>query len=186
MELDALYGTCIADQSPAGLRDGLAIALMHAGGLRAAEAAGLSLEDVMDEDAGELLVPGKGGSLAGASLGAAAGWLTSWLAIRGREPGPLLYQTRSNGKLAPMGLCAGAMFPIVRKRSTEAGIRRCSPHDLRRTHATSLLRAGFDHLMVMRSLRHRDVRSVQCYDRRTDEERAAAQRRAIRAPGPGR
>jgi len=186
VDLEKIYGVCDRDPSPAGRRDGLAIALMHAAGLRSAEAAWLKLEDVMDEDAGELLVPGKGGSLGGASMGEAAGWLTAWLAVRGREPGPLLYQVRSNGKVARVGLCAAAMWQIVKKRSGEAGIRKCSPHDLRRTHATALLRAGFDHLMVMRSLRHRDIRSVQCYDRRSDEERAAAQRRAIRAPGPGR
>jgi integrase len=186
VELDALYGACARDVTAAGLRDGLAIALMHAGGLRSAEAAWVRFEDVMDEDAGELLLPGKGGSLGGASLGEASGWLTSWLAIRGREPGLLLHQVRANGKIAPVGLCAQAMWQIVKKRSREAKIRKCSPHDLRRTHATALLRAGFDHLMVMRSLRQRDVRSVRCYDRRPDEERAAAQRVAIRAPGPGR
>lgn len=185
-ELDALYAVCTSDGTPAGLRDGLAIALMHAAGLRSAEAAWLRLEDVMDEDAGELLVPGKGGSLAGASLGSAAGWLTAWLAIRGRKPGPVLHQVRGSGKVVPVGLCAAAMWQIVKKRSIEAKIRRCSPHDLRKTHATAMLRAGCDYLMVMRSLRHRDIRSVALYDRRPDEERAAAQRRAIRAPGPGR
>lgn len=185
-ELVELYNACRADTTPAGLRDGLAIALMHAAGLRSAEAAGLHLEDVMDEDAGELLVSGKGGTLDGASLGEAAGWLTSWLAVRGRDPGPVLYQVRANGKIVPVGLCPAAMWQIVKKRSVEAKIRRCSPHDLRKTHATALLRAGSDHLMVKRSLRHRDIRSVAIYDRRPDEERAAAQRRAIRAPGPGR
>jgi len=50
-----------------------------------------------------------------------------------------------------------------------------SPHCLRKTFATSLFRAGFDHVMVMRSLRHRDIRSVRIYDRRTENERAAAE-----------
>jgi integrase len=178
-ELDRLYAVCAADPSPAGARDGAVIALGHAAGLRAGEIVGLDLADVTDPDGGELLVRGKGGTLGGASLGEAAPALGAWLALRGDEPGPLLYPVRRTGRLVPRRLSAIAVFMVVRKRAAQAGVENVSPHCLRKTHATALLRAGFDHLMVMRSLRHRDVRSVRAYDRRTEDERRQAQARAI-------
>jgi len=183
-ELNRLYAVCAADPSPAGARDGAVVALGHAAGLRAGEIAGLDLADVVDVIGGELLVRGKGGTIDGASLGEGAAWLGAWLALRGEAPGPLLYHVRRFGKIVPARLSPGAVFQIVKRRAAAAGVTNVSPHCLRKTHATALLRAGFDHLMVMRSLRHRDVRSVRCYDRRADAERAAAQRAAIRVPMP--
>ena len=185
-ELEALYGACAQDVKPSGRRDGLVIGLLHASGLRAAEAAGLQLEDVVNANLGELLVTGKGGFGACASLGAAAPLLGAWLAIRGDDPGPLLLQVRATGKIAPAGLCPRALFQVVRKRALEAGLRRTTAHDLRRTYATELLRAGNDHLLVARALRHHDVRSLRSYDRRPAEEIAAAQRAAIHVPASAR
>ena len=185
-ELDRLYGACGADRTPAGARDGAAIALAHAAGLRCAEIVGLDVADIVDPATGELLVRGKGGTVSGASLGAGAVWLQAWLAVRGPEPGPVLFQVLAHGKIARHRLSPAAVFRILAKRAKQAGIKDVSPHCLRKTFATSLFRAGFDHVMVMRSLRHRDIRSVRIYDRRTEDERAAAQRAAIRVPGRGR
>lgn len=185
-ELERLYGVCAADFTPAGARDGAAIALAHAAGLRCAEVVGLDMADILDQGTGELLVRGKGGTVSGASLGGGAVWLHAWLAARGQEPGPVLFHVRAHGKIARHRLSPAAIFGILAKRAGQAGVRDVSPHCLRKTFATSLFRAGFDHVMVMRSLRHRDIRSVRIYDRRTEDERAAAQRAAIRVPSRGR
>jgi len=91
----------------------------------------------------------------------------------------------ARGRIVRHRLSPPAVFGILAKRAKQAGIKDVSPHCLRKTFATSLFRAGFDHVMVMRSLRHRDIRSVRIYDRRTEDERAAAQRAAIRVPGRG-
>lgn len=184
-ELERLYGVCLADRTPAGARDLAAIALAHAAGLRRDEVVNLDIEDIVDLEAGKLFVRGKGGSHQPANLGDAARYLEAWIAVRGDEPGPVLFHVRANGKIARHRLSPAAVFQILKKRAAEAGVKNCSPHDLRKTFATSLLRAGYDHLMVKRALRHRDVRSVERYDKRTDDEVAAAQRAAIRVPKPG-
>ncbi len=181
-EIEALYAACTRDLSPAGRRAACVLALLHAAGLRCAEAAGLTLDAVVDVDSGELLVLGKGGRYAGAGVGRAAPLLQAWLDVRGDRPGPVLYQIRSNGRVVARGIGATAVHEIVAKLAKACGIK-ATAHDLRRTFATALLRAGYDHLLVQRALRHRDVRSLQCYDRRTDEERARAQRAAIEVPG---
>jgi len=186
LELERLYGVCGADRTPAGARDGAAIALAHAAGLRCAEVVGLDMADILDPATGEILVRGKGGTVSGASLGAAAVWLQAWLAIRGDEAGPVLLHVLARGRIVRHRLSPPAVFGILAKRAKQAGIKDVSPHCLRKTFATSLFRAGFDHVMVMRSLRHRDIRSVRIYDRRTEDERAAAQRAAIRVPSRGR
>ena len=185
-ELERLYGACAADASPAGARDGAAIALAHAAGLRCAEIVGLDMADILDPATGELLVRGKGGTVSGASLGAGAVWLQAWLALRGDEAGAVLLHVLARGRIVRHRLSPPAVFGILAKRAKQAGIKDVSPHCLRKTFATSLFRAGFDHVMVMRSLRHRDIRSVRIYDRRTEDERAAAQRAAIRVPSRGR
>ena len=184
-EINRLYEVCARDTTPAGCRDGAAIALAHAAGLRSGEVVGLDLGDVVDADRGELMVSGKGGTRLPADLGAAASWLTRWLANRGSTPGPLILPVYANGKVGNHRLSPAAVFQILRKRARQAGVTDCSPHCLRKTFATSLFRAGFDQVMVMRSLRHRDLRSVHIYDRRTEDERAAAQRAAIKVPVPG-
>ena len=186
MELERLYGACAADPSPAGARDGAAIALAHAAGLRCAEIVGLDMADILDPATGELMVRGKGGTVSGASLGAGAVWLQAWLSIRGDEPGPVLLHVLARGRIVRHRLSPPAIFGILAKRARQTGIKDVSPHCLRKTFATSLFRAGFDHVMVMRSLRHRDIRSVRIYDRRTEDERAAAQRAAIRVPNRGK
>jgi len=185
-ELEALYGACAADPKPQGRRDALAIALLHAAGLRAGEAAGLRVEDLVDRRQGQVLVRGKGRREDVVSLEAATSLLEDWLAVRGDRAGPLLLQVWASGKLGSAGLGAGAVFQIVRKRAAQAGIGRTSAHDLRRTFATSLLRAGYDHLLLQRALRHRDLQSVSAYDRRPASEVAAAQRKAIFVPTGGR
>ena len=184
-ELARLYAVCARDGMPAGARDGAVLALGHAAGLRAGEIVALDLADVTDRDSGEMMVPGKGGVRRPASLGAGVVWLHRWLAVRGEAPGPLILPVYSNGTIARRRLTPPAVFGLLAKRAKQAGVTDVSPHDLRKTFATALFRAGFDQVMVMRSLRHRDLRSVHIYDRRTEDERAAAQRAAIRVPLPG-
>jgi integrase len=181
-EIRALLAACEHDASPAGARDGAAIALCYGAGLRRAEAAAVELDDLLA--GGELAVHGKGGGLAMATLGGGEAWVSRWLAVRGMEPGPLLVQVRATGAVVFRRLGGAAVGAIVAKRAREAGVP-VTAHALRRAFATELLRKGSDHLLVARALRHRDMRSVQRYDGRTDLERALAVRAAISVPAPG-
>jgi integrase len=92
---------------------------------------------------------------------------------------------RHSGEIVKDGLGGQALYGIVMRRARQAGLDDFSPHMLRRGFASALLRRGHDHLMVARALRHRDVRSVERYDGRTDLERAMAIRSSIRVTEPG-
>ena len=181
-ELAALYAACARDQKPQGRRDALAIGLMHAGGLRAGEAAALRMSDVVDARSGRIFVRGKGGREDVLTIGAATPLLGEWLEVRGETEGPLLVRIWASGKVDQDGLGARAVSQIVRKRILEAGLPHAAAHDLRRTFATLLFRAGCDHVMVKRALRHRDLQSVAKYDRRPASEVEEAMRRAIAVP----
>lgn len=181
-EIRALFTACEMDPSPAGARDAAAIALCYGAGLRRAEVAAVEVDDLLAD--GELAVHGKGGGLAMATLGSGRVWVERWLAVRGGAPGPLLIQIRATGRLVFRRLGGAAVGAIVTKRARQAGVR-VTAHALRRAFATELLRRGHDHLLVARALRHRDMRSVQRYDGRSDLERALAVRAAIAVPGPG-
>jgi site-specific recombinase XerD len=182
-EVEALLAVCESDPSPAGARDGAIVALCFAAGLRRGEAAALEVDDLLLAQ-GEIVVTGKGGALAMATLGAGAAWVERWLGVRGTAPGPLLVHVRASGKVVPQGLCGAAVGAVITKRAREAGVE-LTAHALRRGFATELLRHGHDHLLVARALRHRDMRSVQRYDGRSDLERALAVRAAIAVPAPG-
>ena len=182
-DVELLLSVCLADRQPAGARDGAAIALLYCAGLRRAEAAALQVEDLLPE--GELQVMGKGDYPAIASLGSGAPWVERWLDVRGRAPGPLLLRLTSAGKVTSEPIGGAAVGAIVIKRVEAAGLpRKITAHSLRRGFASELLRHRYDHLMVARALRHRDMRSVQRYDGRTDFERAMAVRTSITVKGP--
>ena len=58
-EIDALMIACADDPTAAGARDGAIVALLYSCGLRRAELAGLTMDD-LDADAGVLTIHGKG------------------------------------------------------------------------------------------------------------------------------
>ena len=80
--------------------------------------------------------------------------VSDWVAIRGSEPGPLLYPVHRVGRLLPRRLSDQAVLGVLQKRSTQAGIPPFSPHDLRRTFITELLDAGIDLFTVQQLVGH--------------------------------
>ncbi len=176
-ELRALFEACACDSTPAGARDAALLALLYGAGLRRAEAVGLDLADY-DAEAGELRVRGKGGKerLAHIANGAGAA-LAAWLRARGAAPGALLQAVDKAGRVRTTGRLTGqAVLYTLRKRGQQAGLRRFSPHDLRRSHIGDLLDAGVDIATVQRMVGHSDVKTTSRYDRRPEatKKKAAA------------
>lgn len=175
-ELRALFEAC-ADGTPAGARDAAAFALLFGCGLRRAEAVAVEIVD-HDAAAGAIRVLGKGNRerTVYTAAGAKAA-LDAWLTHRGHDAGPLLAPISQTGVVARgRGMTAQALMMRLRKRSREAGIAHCSPHDLRRSFVSAALEAGADLALVQVLAGHASPATTARYDRRPEAARAAAAR----------
>ena len=99
----------------------------------------------------------------GSSMGKA---IDDWVALRGKEPGPLFYAVRWRDRLDRRRLTGESIGSIVCKRAEEAEIERFSPHDFKRTYITNLLDSGNDLSIVAKLAGHADVTTTALYDRR--------------------
>jgi site-specific recombinase XerD len=171
-ELSALMKTCAQDNTPAGARDAAIIALAYAAGLRRAELADLRKQDLTrDGQTWVVRVLGKRDKerLAYVDNGAAQA-LEAWLQVRGDSDGPLFWRGRRGGHLVTgKGLSAQAVRNIIVRRAEEAGVKHCTPHDLRRSFVSDLLAAGVDLATVSNMAGHESIDTTARYDRRGEE-----------------
>jgi integrase/recombinase XerD len=164
-ETSSLLKACERTPRSAGLRDICLVALLA--GLRRAEAVALDLGHYSRRDH-SLKVRGKGDKerLVYLEDGGARRALNAWLRERGDDPGPLLCPVSKQGAVVLRRLSTQAVYKVLQKRAREAGIPRLSPHDLRRTFATSLLDEGADIGSVQSLLGHTSAETTAIYDRR--------------------
>jgi integrase/recombinase XerC len=94
--------------------------------------------------------------------------LTTWVALRGTEAGPLL-QSLDRARKGSGRLTGSAVHYVVTKLAKAAGCR-CSPHALRHTSVTAGLDLTKGDVRAVRQhSRHVDVQTVLIYDdRRAD------------------
>ncbi len=173
-EIAALMAACARDQSPAGVRDAAIVGCLYVGGLRRSEIGTLQRADY-NPDTGDLVVRGKGDKERMVHINNGAGAaMRDWLALRGDDPGQLFWPINKGGRLHLGRLSGQAVYGIVRKRASEAGVKAFSPHDLRRTFVGDLLDAGADVVTVQQLAGHASVTTTQRYDRRPEEARRKA------------
>jgi site-specific recombinase XerD len=177
-ELVHLVDALLNDKGAAGVRDTAILGILYAGGLRRAELAALTLDDLRQDDHGEpfLRVLGKGNRERKVFLEPGARQaLDDWLNVRGDRPGALFVRILKSGAvqlpadphLPVPGLSAQAIYNVVRKREQQAGLERSiSPHDFRRSLLTHLLERGEDVFVVQAVAGHADPSTTQRYDRR--------------------
>jgi site-specific recombinase XerD len=177
-EIVALIRACEEDDSPGGVRDAAIIALMYATGIRRASVVALDIGDY-DPAQGALRVRESKNNreyMAYLASGGAQRALADWMAVRGDEPGPLFWPVKRGGSMTNRRLTPQSIYNILAKRSEQAGIAPCSPHDLRRTLAGDLLDAGVDIVTVQRILGHSNVDTTARYDRRPEDAKRQAAR----------
>ena len=146
------------EPSAAGKRDRALLELLYASGLRVAEGCGLDLDD-LDEARRTVRVVGKGDKERVVPVGETAlEALAAYLAMRGRQRGPLFLNARG-GRLTPR-----SAHRIVRARARQVGIdQRVTPHTLRHSFATHMLGAGADLRLIQELLGHSRLSTTQRY-----------------------
>lgn len=170
-EVAALLAACTGDDSYSR-RDRALLEFLYATGARISEACGLSLSDLdMDEQVVRLF--GKGSKERIVPFGAPAKRaLEDWLSLGGRDVlSPKQWRTRADADAVFLGrggrrISRQAAWNIVRKYASIAGIKKdISPHVMRHSCATHMLRHGADLRVVQELLGHASVSTTQVYTR---------------------
>jgi integrase/recombinase XerD len=159
-----------SDATPAGLRDRAMLELLYATGLRVSELVSLNIEDV-NLDEGTVRCMGKGKKervLPIYDRARAALWrylekgrpqlLTS-------EDERALFLNRRGTRLTRQGL-----WLIIKRYVEQVGItENVTPHTLRHSFATHMLRGGADLRAVQQMLGHANISTTQIYTQVTNE-----------------
>ena len=150
-----------------GLRDRALLAVLYGTGIRASECAQLTEGDV-DLDEQTVRVTGKGGHQRTLPLNAkVTAALRTYRQVRGMVlPECAFFQSRSK-----KALTRNAIYDRVRKYALAAKIpKRVSPHRVRHSFATHLMRRGVDLVTLRDLLGHRQITSTQVYLHVTAED----------------
>jgi site-specific recombinase XerD len=177
-QVNALLASCDT-ATVIGVRDLAILTVLARLGLRAAEVAGLSLEDV-DWRAGELIVRGKGERSERLPLPHDVGETIVRYLRHGRpgsaqDRGVFVRVRAPHHRLSP-----GGVTYVVEAAALRAGLGQIHAHRLRHTAASEMLRAGATLPEVGQVLRHRHARSTAIYAK-VDREAL----RQIARPWPG-
>lgn len=166
-EIDSLFDACELWKVEGGVktidfRAAQARALLavgYAGGLRRFEIAAL---DTMDYADGVLTVRrGKGKKARRIALSPrACEVVETWLSVRGGDPGPMFYG-RNRERVS--GATVAARLAGLQSR---AGIKKFSPHDLRRTFVTRILEKTGDLSAAQKLAGHASSTTTARYDKR--------------------
>ncbi len=160
-----------------GLRDRAILTILYGTGIRASECAGLT-EEAINWQERTIHVIGKGGHERTVPLNdEVVHMLKQYRTARGlaksRDP---FFRSREGGAMS-----RNAIYERVRTTGRKARIERCiSPHQLRHTFATHLIKAGVGLVTVRDLLGHRMITSTQIYIHLTAQDlRKAADRHPI-------
>lgn len=169
-EIKALLQACDDDGSLVSVRDKALFMVMLGCGLRRSEVVTLTLADYQPKDP-SLLVMGKGNQQRKVYLpNTAVKGLRYYIdQVRGEQSGPLFIRFYRNDTLTNLPISAQSVFKQLKLRSLAGGIDLVSPHDLRRTFATSMLAKGVDLITVQRMMRHSSLETTKRYDKRPEK-----------------
>ncbi|MBL4865380.1 MAG: tyrosine-type recombinase/integrase [Pseudomonadales bacterium] len=175
-ELNTMIDHCLANDGPIAMRDACLIALMYSAGLRREEAASLRLASYSKAEM-KLTIKGKGNKERINPLNnRVIDIIETWLDERGRTPGPIFVRILKGGKITTGPITDKSVYNIIVKRYRECGLKRISPHDLRRSFATALLENGEDLFVVQDLMGHSSISTTQRYDKRGASKKIEAGR----------
>lgn len=175
-----------------GLRDRAILEVLFSTGLRVSELCALNIDDV-NLDTGEFAVVGKGRKVRTVYLSPSAiDWLGRYLSTRKDSFKPLFL--RYSGKKMDQNdvdgeslrLTVRSVQRLVKKYVARAGIAvDATPHTLRHTFATGLLRQGADLRSVQELLGHSNVSTTQIYTHVTNPQLKEVHKKYHKNPNEG-
>jgi integrase/recombinase XerD len=157
------------DDAPDIVRDRAILELIYSTGLRRAEIAALDLTDIDLADRTVIVRCGKGSKQRIVPMGdPAAEALVRYLSIGRpsllRRPGVVALFLNGKGTTAGLRIGIKSINEVTKRAAKRAGIeRRVTPHTLRHSFATHLLRAGADVRHVQELLGHSWVSTTEHY-----------------------
>ncbi len=169
-----MLGPMDRERGPAAARDRALLLLGLAGGLRRSELSALLVEDLSFVEEGVVVLirrsktdqEGKGMKV-GVPYGSHPETcpvrnLKAWLAVLGREEGPLFCHVDRHGNLRGGGLSGQAITRMIQKRAKAAGLdgKRYSAHSLRAGLVTGASAAGVSDKRIMDQTGHRSLPMV--------------------------
>ena len=168
--------------TPVGLRDRALLEMLYATGARVSEATSLSVDDVRPDGMRDIItLTGKGNKQRVVPLGTYARDAIETYLVRGRpalsakgDGSPHLFLGARGKPLSRQNA-----FLIIRAAAERAGLTAViSPHTLRHSCATHLLRGGADIRVVQEMLGHSSVATTQIYTLVTKDALTEAYRSA--------
>lgn len=156
-------------------RDKAILTILFSTGMRVSELCSLD-RDKIDTKRGELSIRGKGGKIRMVFLSdEAKKSIQDYLVKRPDTDEALFIRIPKNGKFlkdSDLRLTPRSIQRIIKKHSIKAGIvgKNVSPHTLRHSFATDLLRGGADIRSVQAMLGHASVTTTQIYTHVTDKQ----------------
>ena len=164
----AQQGALLRAAARRGPRDGAIIAVLLYAGPRVAECEHLGLTDVaITARTGSLHLLGKGDQPRTVPLPARAREkISTWLDLRGREPGPLWLGQRGR-------LTASGITQVVLATGKAVELPGLRPHRLRHSYATQLRQGGADPSQIQALLGHASLETAGRYFRAGTAETAA-------------
>jgi site-specific recombinase XerD len=165
-------------------RDWALLLTIYRHGLRASEAAGLTVKDIQD---GQLVIERRKGSRKtvqpivrhpGQPLLDEHKAIAKWLKVRPDDGSTALFTSRKGGHLT-----REQVYRIFRHHAETAGLppEKCFVHALKHSLATHLVSANANLAMVQVALGHASLSSTQAYVHVSDAQAADASRRALMA-----
>jgi site-specific recombinase XerD len=162
-EVAALLASCDT-ATEAGLRDRAVIAVLASLGLRAAEAAGVRLDDI-DWRRGRVLVRGKGGRVDELPWTDRAGREVAAYLREGRPPGLGFREVFATVAAPRRPLSGPAVGSLVARACARAGVARRGAHALRHGLAEAMVAGGAGLAGIGQVLRHASAQTTAGYAR---------------------
>jgi site-specific recombinase XerD len=157
-----------------GLRDRAILETFFSTGLRISELVALDkkqVQDSLDKDELELSITGKGQKTRTVYFSARAlKWLRRYLSDRSDDLEPLFINYRAP-RDADRRLSSRSIQKRVKRYAVSVGLpKNTTPHVLRHSFATDLLRKGVDIRILQEFLGHRSITATQIYTHVTDKQ----------------